>query len=217
MIVFRRLRWQGRKSRPPYWRLDPLKASPQARLPAPQRVLFHGVSRAVGPSQQATENDGLPHCLVVSWILHSCANARKRARPAEPPALPSSLAATKGTQRRAAGCQPAPHCGGRGGRVQRGAGGLTIRRRLKTCPTIRRGPRPTRGSAPLRGSSWLARSETKDVLLAGAQSLDITTMFVDNKHSGDDRGEYGRQRRMQNQPYGQRQGGRHDDRTHGNV
>jgi hypothetical protein len=29
--------------------------------------------------------------------------------------------------------------GGRGGRVQGAAGGLKIRRRLKTCPTIRRG------------------------------------------------------------------------------
>jgi hypothetical protein len=44
--------WQVRKSRPPCRRLDPLKASPQARLPAPQGVLFHGVSRAKGPSQQ---------------------------------------------------------------------------------------------------------------------------------------------------------------------
>ena len=50
---------QGRKSRPPYRRLDPLKASPQARLPAPQAVLLHGVSRAEGPLQQTTNNDGL--------------------------------------------------------------------------------------------------------------------------------------------------------------
>jgi hypothetical protein len=45
---------QGRKSRPPSRRLDPLKASPQARLRAPQTALFRGVPRAEGPLQQTT-------------------------------------------------------------------------------------------------------------------------------------------------------------------
>src|SRR5271157_99246 len=62
-----------------------------------------------------------------------------------------------------------------------------------------------------------SRSKTKDVLLPGAQSLDITTMFVDNKRASNHRGDYGRQRRVHNQPYGQWQGGRHDDRAHGYV
>jgi hypothetical protein len=52
--------WQVRKSRPPYRRLDPLKASPQARLPAPQTTLFHEISRAGGPSQQSSKNQPNP-------------------------------------------------------------------------------------------------------------------------------------------------------------
>ena len=35
------------KGRPPYGRLDPLKGSPQAKLPAPQPVVFHEISRLV--------------------------------------------------------------------------------------------------------------------------------------------------------------------------
>jgi hypothetical protein len=93
--------WQVRKSRPPYRRLDSLKASPQAGLPAPQIALFHGVSRAEGPSQQTTKNDGLPRI----------AASRKRCWRFSVVVAGASKA----------------------------AGGLTIRRRLKTCPTIRRG------------------------------------------------------------------------------
>ena len=40
----------GAKKRPPFRRLDPLKTSPQARLPAPQ-----------GPLQQTTQGDRLSH------------------------------------------------------------------------------------------------------------------------------------------------------------
>src|ERR1022692_2052808 len=52
---------QGRKTRPPWRRLDPLKASPQARLPAPQNQGFHEVSRAEGPFKQTTQPDRLSY------------------------------------------------------------------------------------------------------------------------------------------------------------
>ncbi len=69
---------QGRKSRPPYKRPDPLKASPQAGSPSPQTTLFHEVSRAEGPSQQATKSDGLPHVVISCPV--NCARLYSRSR-----------------------------------------------------------------------------------------------------------------------------------------
>ena len=66
--------WQGRKSRPPYRRLDSLKANPPAGFPAPQIALFRGVSRAEGPSQQATKTDRLPHGMCGNLQNRDCAH-----------------------------------------------------------------------------------------------------------------------------------------------
>ena len=74
--------------------------SPRRSFHSPALCVFHEISRAAGPSQQATKDDGLRHGLVLTF----CRGARTRrarcrrtdsARPDRVPSAPCAAAAAK--------------------------------------------------------------------------------------------------------------------------